>query len=62
MLINVWALLWPAQKLALGLVEATETQRIAARRRAFIVSRINLVLSFPLLFFMGAGGHSANYF
>ena len=62
MLINVWALLWPAQKLALGLVEATEAQRNTARRRAFIVSRLNLVLSFPLLFFMGAAGHSAFYF
>lgn len=62
MLFNVWALLWPAQKLALGLVEATEAQRAAARRRAFIVSRLNLALSFPLLFFMGAGAHSAAYF
>jgi uncharacterized membrane protein len=62
MLVNVWALLWPAQKLALGLVEASEAQRAAARRRAFIVSRLNLVLSFPLLFFMAAAGHSATYF
>ena len=62
MLFNVWALLWPAQKLALGLVEATEAQRGAARRRAFLVSRLNLVLSFPLLFFMGAAAHSASYF
>ena len=62
LLINVWALLWPAQKVALGLVEASEAQRNAARRRAFIVSRVNLALSFPLLFFMGAAGHSATYF
>lgn len=62
MLVNVWALLWPAQKLALGLVEASEAQKNAARRRAFIVSRLNLALSFPLLFFMGAAGHSASYF
>ena len=62
MLVNVWALLWPAQKLALGLIEASEAQRAAARRRAFIVSRLNLVLSFPLLFFMGAAGHGASYF
>ena len=62
MLINVWALLWPAQKRALGLVEATDAQRTAARRRAFIVSRFNLVLSFPLLFFMGAAAHTATYF
>ena len=62
MLLNVWTLLWPAQKLALGLVEASEAQRGAARRRAFIVSRLNLALSFPLLFFMGAAGHAAAYF
>jgi len=62
MLVNVWALLWPAQKLVLGLVEASEAQRNAARRRAFIVSRLNLALSFPLLFFMGAAGHGASYF
>ena len=62
MLINVWALLWPAQKLALGLVQASEAQKSAARRRAFIVSRLNLVLSFPLLFFMAAAGHAASYF
>jgi uncharacterized membrane protein len=62
MLINVWALLWPAQKVALGMVDATEAQKSAARRRAFIVSRLNLALTFPLLFFMGAAGHAATYF
>ncbi len=62
MLFNVWALLWPAQKVALGLVGATEAQTGAARRRAFIVSRLNLALSFPLLFFMAAAGHPAAYF
>jgi len=62
MLINVWTLLWPAQKLALGLKQGTQAQIGTARRRAFIVSRVNLVLSFPMLFFMGAGAHSAIYF
>jgi uncharacterized membrane protein len=62
LLINVWALLWPAQKIALGMVEASDAQRNAARRRAFVVSRLNLALSFPLLFFMGAAGHAAAYF
>ncbi len=62
LLINVWTLLWPAQKIALGLVEASDAQRNAARRRAFLVSRMNLALSFPLLFFMGAAGHAAAYF
>jgi uncharacterized membrane protein len=62
MLINVWALLWPAQKMAMGMVEASEPQRNAARRRAFIISRVNLALTFPLLFFMAAAGHSADFF
>ena len=62
MLINVWTLLWPAQKLALGLKQGTQAQIGTARRRAFIVSRVNLVLSFPMLFFLGAGAHSAIYF
>jgi uncharacterized membrane protein len=62
MLINVWALLWPAQKVALGLVDATDAQKNAARRRAFLVSRLNLALTFPLLFFMAAAGHTASFF
>ncbi len=62
MLFNVWALIWPNQKKALGLVPATEDEKARARRTAFIVSRANLVLSFPLLFFMAAGPHSAVFF
>ena len=62
LLANVWLLLWPAQKVALGLVQASAAQMAAARRRAFLVSRLNLALSFPLLFFMAAGGHAAIYF
>ena len=62
LLANVWLLLWPAQKIALGLVQASAAEIAAARRRAFLVSRLNLALSFPLLFFMAAGGHGALYF
>lgn len=62
MLFNVWALIWPNQKKALGLVPATEDEKARARRTAFVVSRANLVLSFPLLFFMAAGAHSAAFF
>ena len=62
MLVNVWALIWPNQKKALGLVPATDEEKGRARRIAFLVSRANLALSFPLLFFMAAGAHGALFF
>lgn len=54
MFFNVWALLWPQQKKALGLVQATPEQRAKARRLALLVSRVNLALSFPMLFLMSS--------
>jgi uncharacterized membrane protein len=62
MLVNVWALIWPNQKKVLGLVPATDEEKARARRIAFVVSRFNLALSFPLLFFMAAGAHAAIFF
>jgi uncharacterized membrane protein len=62
MLVNVWALIWPNQKKILGLVSASDEEKSRARRTAFLVSRLNLMLSIPMLFFMGAGAHSAFYF
>jgi uncharacterized membrane protein len=62
MLANVWLVIWPAQKQALGLVPASEAERANARHRALIVSRVNLALVFPMLFFMAAGAHTAVYF
>lgn len=61
MLINVWVLIWPNQKKILGLVPASEAEKVRARRIAFLVSRANLALSFPLLFFMAAGAHTAAF-
>ncbi len=61
MLVNVWALIWPKQKIILGMVPATDDEKSRARRTAFLVSRVNLMLSIPMLFFMAAGGHSALY-
>ena len=52
MLVNVWALIWPNQQKVLGLKPATDEQRNRARRVAFLVSRANLALSIPMLFFM----------
>src|ERR1041384_3986844 len=41
MFINVWAFIWPAQKIALGLVEADADAKAAAARKAMIFSRTN---------------------
>jgi uncharacterized membrane protein len=62
MLFNVWVLIWPNQKKILGIVQASDEQKAKARRVAFLASRLNTMLSIPMLFFMGAGGHSAIYF
>jgi uncharacterized membrane protein len=49
MFFNVWAFIWPAQKIALGLVEADADAKAAAARKAMIFSRINTFLSVPML-------------
>jgi len=49
MFINVWAFIWPAQKIALGLVEADADAKAAAARKAMLFSRTNTLLSIPML-------------
>src|SRR5689334_2193706 len=49
MFINVWAFIWPAQKIALGIVEADADAKAAAARKAMVFSRINTLLSVPML-------------
>ncbi len=61
MLLNVWGLIWPNQKKVLGLKPASDEEKNKARRIAFLASRINVMLSIPMLFFMAAGAHSAVY-
>lgn len=56
MLFNVWVLIWPSQKKVLGLSPATDAEKAVAKRLAFLASRVNLMLSFPMLFFMTASG------
>jgi len=56
MLFNVWTLIWPNQKKILGIVPASDEEKNAARRIAFLASRINTALSMPMLFFMSASG------
>lgn len=55
MLANVWLLIWPNQRKVLGLVPATDEEKNRARRVALRVSRANLALSLPMLFFMAGG-------
>jgi uncharacterized membrane protein len=62
MLFNVWVLIWPNQKKILGIVQASDEEKGKARRIAFLASRLNTMLSIPMLFFMGAGGHAAIFF
>ena len=51
---NVWFIIWPNQKKALGLVDASPEEKPIALKRAMITSRINTLLSFPMLLTMVA--------
>ena len=57
MLFNVWVFIWPNQKKILGIVPATDEEKAAARKTAGMASRINFVLSIPMLMCMGAHSH-----
>jgi uncharacterized membrane protein len=61
MLFNVWVLIWPNQKKVLGLVTATDDEKVAAGRVALLASRTNTLLSIPMLFFMVAGTHAHQF-
>ncbi len=52
MAFNVWFVIWPAQKKALGLVEADDATKAAAAKRAMMFSRTNTLLSIPMLYSM----------
>ena len=49
MFINVWGFIWPNQKIALGLVEADADAKAKAAKTAGQFSRINTLLSVPML-------------
>ncbi|MEC9174972.1 MAG: urate hydroxylase PuuD [Pseudomonadota bacterium] len=49
---NVWFVIWPNQKRALGLVDAVDDFKAASARRAMLFSRVNTVLSIPMLYAM----------
>lgn len=52
MAFNVWFIIWPAQKKILGIVSASDEAKAAAAPRALIASRLNTLLSFPMLWAM----------
>jgi uncharacterized membrane protein len=54
MAFNVWVLIWPNQKKVLGLVEADDAAKAAAGKTAGIASRLNVLLSIPMLYAMAS--------
>jgi uncharacterized membrane protein len=57
MLFNVWVLIWPNQKKILGIVAATDQEKAKARKVAGMASRVNFVLSIPMLMCMAGATH-----
>ena len=63
MFLNVWLIIWPAQKIVIASTDAVigggEADPVAAGAlaRAGLASRTNTLFSLPMLFFMGASGH-----
>ena len=51
---NVWFVIWPNQKKALGIVEVDPETKANAARTAMLFSRTNTLLSIPMLFSMVA--------
>ena len=51
---NVWFIIWPNQKIALGIVDADADAKAASARKAMLFSRTNTMLSIPMLFAMVA--------
>ena len=54
MAFNVWFIIWPNQQKALGLIECPADQKPKAARIAMLTSRLNTVLSIPMLYCMVA--------
>jgi len=52
MAFNVWFIIWPNQKKVLGIVQVDDATKAKAARVAMLTSRINTVLSLPMLYCM----------
>ncbi len=49
MFLNVWGVIWPNQKIVLGIKEADADAKAKAGRIAMLASRTNVLLSLPML-------------
>ena len=54
MAFNVWFIIWPNQKKALGIVVVEAAEKAAAARTAMLTSRANTLLSISMLYMMVA--------
>ena len=52
MAFNVWFIIWPNQKKFLGIVECSPEEKPVALKKSLIASRINTLLSLPMLLTM----------
>jgi len=52
MAFNVWFIIWPNQQRVLGLVEADDASKAKSARTAMLTSRLNTLLSIPMLYAM----------
>src|SRR6266851_5558437 len=57
MLLNVWGIIWPANKRILGALRGAPSAAPELARQAFVASRTNAWLSLPMLLFMGTASH-----
>ncbi|WP_353201267.1 urate hydroxylase PuuD [Polynucleobacter sp.] len=62
MAFNVWFIIWPNQKRALGIVTVEAAVKAKSARVAMLTSRLNTVLSIPMLFLMSAQSHNTTWF
>ena len=63
MFLNVWLIIWPAQKIVIASTDAVigggeaDPAAAGALAKAGLASRTNTLFSLPMLFFMGASSH-----
>lgn len=62
MAFNVWFIIWPNQKRALGIVAVEADVKAKSARVAMLTSRLNTILSIPMLFLMVAQSHNTTWF
>ena len=51
---NVWFVIWPNQKKALGIIDSSPEEKAKSAKTAMLFSRANTLLSFPMLLSMVA--------